>query len=208
MDFEPPGGLTPDDVDATGRWGMSEISRRYRMVADGFTRRVEQVPEGAWDDPAPCDGWVARDVVGHIVEWMPPLALGRAGIPLPQTPSVADDPVGAWTAVDAALQGALDDPELAAREFDSPAGHLSVEQAIGTLCIGDLLVHTWDLARATGLDETLDPVEVHELLLGMQAADELLRQSGHYGPKVEVPESADEQTKLIAFTGRRPWWAA
>ncbi|HEY7135757.1 MAG TPA: hypothetical protein VIB48_11880 [Acidimicrobiia bacterium] len=46
-----------------------------------------------------------------------------------------------------------------------------------------------------------------ELLLGMQV-DELLRQSGHYGPKVEVPDGADEQTKLIAFTGRRPWWAA
>ncbi len=28
--------------------------------------------------------------------------------------------------------------------------------------------------------------------------------SGHYGPKVEVPADADEQTRLIAFTGRQP----
>jgi uncharacterized protein (TIGR03086 family) len=183
---------------------MSEVSRRYRRVADGFTRRVEQVPDGAWDDPAPCEGWVARDVVGHLVEWMPALVLGGGGIPLPRTPSVENDPPGAWRTVDAALQGALDDPELAAREFDSPAGHLSVEQAIGMLCIGDVLVHTWDLARATGLDETLDPDEVHELYVAMEAVDQLLRDSGQYGPKVEVPDDADEQTKLIAFTGRRP----
>ena len=34
--------------------------------------------------------------------------------------------------------------------------------------------------------------------------DEVLRASGHYGPKVEVPADADEQTRLIAFTGRHP----
>jgi hypothetical protein len=34
--------------------------------------------------------------------------------------------------------------------------------------------------------------------------DEVLRQSGHFGPKVDVPDDADELTRLIAFTGRRP----
>ena len=34
--------------------------------------------------------------------------------------------------------------------------------------------------------------------------DAMLRSSGHYGPKVEVPDDADEQTKLIAFSGRDP----
>ena len=66
------------------------------------------------------------------------------------------------------------------------------------------MVHTWDLARATGLDETLDPQEVHNLLMAMEPIDEMLRQSGQFGPRVIVPEDADEQTKLIAFTGRRP----
>jgi Mycothiol maleylpyruvate isomerase N-terminal domain len=46
---------------------VSEISDRYRRVAGQFTRRVEAVPDGAWDNPAPCEGWVARDVVGHLV---------------------------------------------------------------------------------------------------------------------------------------------
>ena len=34
--------------------------------------------------------------------------------------------------------------------------------------------------------------------------DEMMRQSGHYGPKVAVPDGADEQTRLIGFLGRQP----
>ena len=47
-------------------------------------------------------------------------------------------------------------------------------------CTGDILVHTWDLARATGLDETLDADEVHRMFVGMEPMDEMLRASGHY----------------------------
>jgi len=45
---------------------------------------------------------------------------------------------------------------------------------------------------------------VHRHLEGSASADEAMRQSGHYGPRVEIPDDADEQTRLIAFTGRRP----
>jgi hypothetical protein len=38
----------------------------------------------------------------------------------------------------------------------------------------------------------------------MQPYEEALRTSGHYGPAVPVPPDADEQTRLIAFTGRTP----
>jgi uncharacterized protein (TIGR03086 family) len=70
--------------------------------------------------------------------------------------------------------------------------------------LGDVVVHTWDLARATGLDETLDADVVHDMLVGMEPMDEMLRASGQYGPKVDVAPDADEQTRLIAFTGRQP----
>ena len=39
---------------------------------------------------------------------------------------------------------------------------------------------------------------------GMLPMDEVLRQSGQFGPKVDVPDDADEQTKLLAFLGRQP----
>lgn len=183
---------------------MSEISERYRKVAGAFTERVQSVPPEAWDNPAPCEGWRARDVVRHLVEWMPGLFLTSADIEIPKGPSVDQDPVAAWALATGAIQAALDDRDLATREFESQAGRHTVEQAVDMLGTPDVLVHTWDLARATGLDETLDADEVHRLYVGMEPYDELLRNSGHYGPRVAVPDDADEQTKLIAFTGRQP----
>jgi hypothetical protein len=51
---------------------------------------------------------------------------------------------------------------------------------------------------------TLDPDEVHALFVSMEPMDGMLRGSGQFGARVPVPDDADEQTKLIAFTGRQP----
>ncbi|MBN2623576.1 MAG: TIGR03086 family protein [Acidimicrobiales bacterium] len=180
------------------------IADRYRKVAAQFTARVRAVPEGAWDNPSPCDGWVARDVVRHLVEWLPAFFVGRWGIEAPDGPAVDADPAGAWAALDATIQAALDDPEVAGLERDTPMGSSTFARAIDMICTGDVLVHTWDLARATGLNDTLDADEVHRMLAGIEPMDEPMRQSGHYGPRVDVPADAPEQDRLIAFTGRRP----
>jgi uncharacterized protein (TIGR03086 family) len=82
-------------------------------------------------------------------------------------------------------------------------GPMSFEDAVVTFCLGDVLVHTWDLARATGQDEALDPEETRRTYEAMLPADEMLR-GEHFGPKVTVPDDADEQTKLLAFVGRTP----
>ena len=79
---------------------------------------------------------------------------------------------------------------------------MTLEATVGMFGIGDVLVHTWDLARATGLDERLDADEVHRLLVVMEPNDAVMRQGTAFGPKVPCPDDADEQTKLLAFTGR------
>jgi uncharacterized protein (TIGR03086 family) len=182
---------------------MSEISARFDTVAGGFAARVTAVPPGAWDNPSPCEGWVARDIVRHVTEWIPAFFSG-AGLSLQTGPSVDDDPVGAWNALQASLAAALAEPEIASREIDGPPGRMSVEQSIDMIVTGDLLIHTWDLARATGLDETLDAAEAQRMLEGVEPYDEMLRSSGHYGPRVPVSPDADDTTKLIAFMGRNP----
>jgi uncharacterized protein (TIGR03086 family) len=183
---------------------MSEILERYDRIATQFTRRVRAVPDDAWDAPAPCEGWVARDVVGHLVEWMPSLLEQGWGLTVPPHPSVDDDPAAAWAAVDGAIRGWLADPDVATLEADIRPGRFSFEQAVDMFGTADIFLHTWDLARATGLDETLDPDEVHRMFVAMEPMDEMLRQSGQYGPRVAVPDDADEQTKLMAFIGRTP----
>ncbi len=96
---------------------MSEISERYRTVAGRFTEVASAVPEASWDNPAPCEGWVARDVVRHLVEWVPPFLQSGADIVLPTGPPVDDDPVAAWIALSDGLQHLLDDPQISASEF-------------------------------------------------------------------------------------------
>jgi uncharacterized protein (TIGR03086 family) len=184
---------------------MSDISERYRTVADHFTDVASAVPDDAWDNPAPCEGWVARDVIRHLVEWIPPFLESGANIDVPVGPRVDDDPVGAWRALSDRMQALLDDPEIAAGGFSHPqAGRHTIEDAIAMFFLNDVLIHTWDLARATGGDEALDAAEVHRMFSGIEPYDEMLRASGHYGPRVAVPDDADEQTKLLAFVGRQP----
>jgi uncharacterized protein (TIGR03086 family) len=189
---------------------LSDIAARFEKVAAGFTARVEAVPADAWERPAPCEGWVARDVVRHLVEWLPGpgFLLGSFDVETGQIPSMDTDPAAAWAVVRDAIQGALADPEIATRIEDcGPPGRLSLEAAVDMTCTPDVLIHTWDLARATGLDERLDPDEVHRQLAGIEAmpaeVDEAMRTSGHYGARVTVPDDADEQTRLLAFMGRK-----
>ena len=175
----------------------------YREIAGRFTDRVRGVPQGAWDNPAPCEGWVARDVVRHLVEWFPPFLRAGAGVDLPAGPSVDEDPVAAWTTMSDGIQALLDDPATATRMInDRHIGEMPLDQAVGMVFTGDVFLHTWDLAHATGQDETLDPERCAAMLAGMEPMDEVLRSSGHYGPKTPVADDADVQTRLLAFIGR------
>jgi uncharacterized protein (TIGR03086 family) len=184
---------------------MSGPADEHRRIAAAFTTTVEGTTSESWDRPAPPEGWVARDVVRHLVEWFPAFLQAAAGITLPAGPSVDHDPVDAWRAQTAAVQALLDDADAADREHEFPhIGRMSLAQAIDMIYTSDVFMHRWDLARATGQDETLDPDKCAVMLEGMLPIDEALRQSGHYGPRVHVPDDADVQTKLLAFIGRTP----
>ena len=182
-------------------------AEEHRTSAGAFTERVHSVPPTAWDHPAPVDGWVARDVVRHLVTWFPGFLEAGTGITLPGGPSVDDDPVGAWTVHADAVQALLDDPSTASAVLKNPhIGETPLDQAISRFYTADVFLHTWDLARATGQDDRLDPERCAVMYEGMLPMDEVLRSSGQYGPRVEVPDSADPQTKLLGFIGRDPAW--
>ena len=185
---------------------MTDVASRYRKVAATFTERVREVAAEAWDNPSPCEGWVARDIVRHLVEWVPPFLAAGSGETLPALPDVDDDPVRAWEALDVELQRILDDPATAGRRFEHPqAGSHPLADAISMFILGDVLVHTWDLARAAGLDERLDPDECRAMADGIEPMGDALSRSGHYGvPTAFDKASADDQTRLLALTGRRP----
>ncbi|MGW7267061.1 TIGR03086 family metal-binding protein [Streptomyces sp. NPDC054842] len=184
---------------------MTSAADEHRAVAGAFTERVRAADPTFWDNPAPCEGWVARDVVRHLVEWFPAFLKSGAGVELPTGPSVDDDPVAAWTVHSDGVQALLDDPATAHKVLSNPhIGEVPLDQAVDRFYTADVFMHTWDLARATGQDERLDPGKCAQLLDGMLPLDDVLRTSGQYGPRVEVAEGADVQTRLLAFIGRTP----
>jgi uncharacterized protein (TIGR03086 family) len=160
-----------------------------------------------WSAAAPVSGWTARDVVEHLVGWLPGFVAAGSDVRLPDVPSPAEQPAAAWDAHQRSIQDLLDDPSAAGVEFANPhTGAMPLAQAIDRFYTVDVFMHTWDLARATSQDDTLDPELCAVLLAGMEPIEELMRDSGQYGPRVPVREDADPQTRLIGFIGRDPDW--
>ena len=160
-----------------------------------------EVVSGAVNDldaTTPCEEWNVRTLLNHMLDaqrYFLSAARGEQASPPGATaPEIlSDDPAGDFRKMRTDMLAAYSDPEVRERTGIS----------LG-IAFSDLLLHTWDLARATGQDETLDPDKCAEMLEGMLPMDEALRQSGHYGPRVAVPADADVQTRLLAFIGRTP----
>ncbi|MFE3451264.1 TIGR03086 family metal-binding protein [Nonomuraea sp. NPDC059194] len=195
---------------------MSETADRYQRRADAFERKVVAVRPDQWANPSPCAKWTARQVVQHIVD-MHAVMLHPLGRSLSPAPSLDEDPVAAFRAARADVEAILDDPALASRECDTPTGRVTAEQHIDQVVSEDLPLHGWDLARATGQDDTIDPEDIERAWAGMQALPaelvEKFRTPGAFGPDIEVfgpevkvEEDASPQDKLLAFIGRDPRW--
>ena len=180
----------------------AQPAERHRAVAAGFTARVLGAAD--WDAPAPVEGWRARDVVAHLVEWFPAFLEGGTGLRLDRGPSPEQDPVAAWQVHADAVQRLLDGPQAATPFAHPMVGEMPLPDAVDRFYVSDVFLHTWDLARATGQDERLDADTCAAMLDGMQPIEELLRSSGQYGPAVPVPDDADVQTRLLGFIGRDP----
>lgn len=148
-------------------------------------------------------------MLAHLVEWIPGpgFLLGTFQIDTGPIPPVDTDPAGAWAAIADAVQRGLDDPATANRVEDcGPPGEMSFAAAVDMTCTTDVLIHTWDIAQAAGIDVTLDAGEVarqHASLGSLPAAvDAAMRESGMFGPRVDVPSNADQETEVLAFYGR------
>ncbi len=184
----------------------SDPAARHRVVAGAFADLVAATR--SWEAPAPVAGWVARDVVGHLVEWLPAFLAGGAAIELPTGPPVGEDPVGAWQTAYDAVQALLDDPATAGRTLSNPhIGDIPLDVAIDRFYTSDVFMHAWDLAAATGQLHELDADTCAEMLAGMEPMEEVMRGSGQYGPRVPVPDDASAQDRLLGFIGRDPSWA-
>jgi uncharacterized protein (TIGR03086 family) len=180
-------------------------AQRHRAVAGRFAEVIRGTDD--WAAPTPVTGWVARDVVGHLLGWLPGFLASGGEVRLAPGPPVEQDPRGAWAARASAVQALLEDPAAATGTFSDPhTGDLPLALAIDRFYTTDVFMHTWDLARASGQDAALDAEVCRELLAGMEPVEELMRSSGQYGPRVPVDGDAPVQDRLLGFIGRDPAW--
>ena len=184
-----------------------EQAERFRQIATDFTTRVDGVGPDGWEADAPCEGWVARDVVRHLVEWVPWWVSEGTDHSITVTTSVDDDPSAAWVELRDQIQDLLDRPEAESETFSSEmfGGDIPLGVAADRFVTSDVLrPHLgpceghWPGARRSMRTIAAGMYE------GMLPMDAMLRQSGHFGPRVDVADDADIVTKLIAFTGRTP----
>lgn len=179
---------------------------RHRAAAARFTEVVEGVRD--WDVPTPVKEWTARDVVAHLVEWFPGFLQGGSGERLEPGPSVTEDPVGAWAHQRDQVQALLEDESRAGATYRSEMlGEMPLGQLVDQFYTADVFMHTWDLARATGQDDTLDERVVAPMYEGMRGMEQMIRGSGQFGEEQPVADDASLQDRFIAFIGRDPAWA-
>ena len=180
---------------------METTSDRYRRLSSAFATTVEAVPDTAWSNPSPCPGWSARDLVRHVVDSQN-LFLGLVGRPPVDAPSVDDDPAAAWSVTSSAIQHDLENPATAGAEFDGFFGRTTFATAVERFLCLDLVVHRWDLARAAGLDATIDPDDAEFVMDGAAGMGEGLRGPGAFGAALEAPAGAGVPEQMLAFLGR------
>lgn len=173
---------------------MTEVGNMWNQAAAKWNEVAGQIGEDDWDKSTNCPEWSVRNLVEHAMHWQ-----GTGASALGADVGAGDG----WEAVEPALGGALADPANLEGTVEAFGG--MPKQGVAGLLIGDLLIHSWDLARSIGADDTLPAEAVESTLMGLQRLPEaMLRGETMFGPAVEVAEDASPQDRLLGFVGRQP----
>lgn len=185
-----------------------DIAHRHRRICKGFGDEVSMVGD-QWQSQSPCGEWDARGVLEHVIGFHDVLLL-RPLREKPERPK--GDPLGRWSATFEALDLLLSRPGLFDRVVDVPRlGHNPPSQVDAARLVPllslDVLVHTWDLARAAGHEIRLDPQLCRTFLEGLPSDETALAKTGMYERSRKVPAGSDAQAILLARLGRDPDWS-
>jgi uncharacterized protein (TIGR03086 family) len=196
--------------EAPGRRGASLLGVKLIDAASAeFARVVRSLPADCWERPTPSQMSV-RELVEHVVVGNRFTALLLAGVDRDEARALlSGDPLGADP-----VAAVVESADRQARAFATtppeqpvagPKGEVSAVAFLRFRLV-DLVVHGWDLLRAAGLDETLDPRVVAGLveLVGPHL-DEMIAYGAYGpGPSGTLPADASAQSRLLDWFGRRP----
>jgi uncharacterized protein (TIGR03086 family) len=166
-----------------------------------FQETLANVGDDQWDQPTPCTEWTVAALVDHIIggnAWVQGLA-GRQPVAVPD-----DDRIAAVAASAAGAHDVFAADDGLTRMFELPFGTMPGAGFIG-MRTSDVLVHAWDLAKATGQSTHLDDELAGEALEAarMRLQPQMRGEGKPFGAEQPCPEGRPASDQLAAFVGRR-----
>ena len=176
------------------------------QLVQGFEQLIAAVRDDQWTGATPCAEWNVRNLVNHVVRSNRGFAAALRGEPQPAPEPadvLGDDPRAAYRASGAELLEAFGQPGAMERVVTVPFGTVPGSVALH-LRNTELLVHGWDLARATGQRTSFpDEAAEQELQFSRGAIGQIPPGRTPFGPPQPVAEDAPTIDRLAALLGRQ-----
>jgi uncharacterized protein (TIGR03086 family) len=180
-------------------------------AAEQIRRLAAEIPDDRLDAPTPCADTPVKALLSHVLMLSHAFRMAAEKAPDPGPPPAEQPPLPLdWRS---ALPAALDAMAEAWTRPDAQVGTTSAgglempAPVAATVALDELVLHGWDLARATGRPYRPDPTSI-ELCLGFVSS--VARPEGVpglFGPPVPVPPDAPALDRLLGLSGRDPRWS-
>ncbi len=186
----------------------SDVVTLHSRAAAAAQRVVDNVQTEDLSQPTPCSEWDVQTVLQHVIDTNQAAARQEASPadPTPVAPQHDANVVADFAAATRAASVAFSAPGAMEQPFTMPWGETKGE-ALDQVLAMDLMIHAWDVAKATGQStDLLDPELCQATLeLGRTMMTDAHRtpESG-FGPEVSVPDDAPICDRMAAFFGRQP----
>ncbi|MFF3288389.1 TIGR03086 family metal-binding protein [Streptomyces sp. NPDC003023] len=186
------------------------LSELLATAAERSVPVVRGISDEQLGHPTPCSEYDVKAVADHLFQ----VVVNFQALAAKQDAdfSAAPDRVGHgdWRTAFADETAALVRAWAAPGAEEGTSGTMGMPAGlVGRMALGDLTVHAWDLARATGQQYTPDPIVVGDVLVAFGELAPTGRRMGAFGAEFPLPADgvgASDFDRLLAVTGRDPGW--
>ncbi len=186
---------------------MTESFTRTLAVVEPL---VDTVTPAQLENPTPCPGWTVRTLIRHLAEVNAEFAAVAGGEPAPNggvdpTRAGHGNPIAAFHRAARLAQTVFSEAGMPERTYRFPWGEEPGSKIVQHV-IDELLIHSWDLARATGQSPAFPDDLVEQSFESWQAwFAKWPRSAGdNFGPELPALPDASPINRLAAFLGRTP----
>jgi uncharacterized protein (TIGR03086 family) len=174
----------------------------YEAAARNTRNIIAGIKPSQLKDSTPCAMWNVQDLIEHIVGGTDFFHSVLAGTQ-PSGAKASSDSVARYDEGVKKVLAAARTKGTMEKTVQSPVGPMSAAQFVMTAFM-DTVVHGWDLAKATKQDTKIDPKHVEVLYSVFGPVADKMRDPKFFGPRVQVPDNASTQDRLLGALGRKP----